>query len=200
MSEIERSTEQKILDAAESVFMRDGFDGARMQGIADVAGINKALLHYYFRSKDKLFELVFKHKMKQFAPQISAVLQDPNIPFIDKIDQFVMAYLGMLRQNPKLPVFIVTTMNRYPEFGQMIDIPFGPQIISVMQEEIRKGNIRAVQPEQFLLSLLGMCIFPFLSRPMFRGIFKISQEEYDRILAERHLHVMQYARSILSVG
>jgi TetR/AcrR family transcriptional regulator len=200
MSEIERNTEQKILEAAEEVFVREGFDGARMQGIADAAGINKALLHYYYRSKDRLFELVFQHKMKQFIPQISAALNDPEMPFLDKIDQFILAYLGMMRQNPRLPVFIVTTINRHPDFARIVDRSIGSLVITAMQQEIKKGNIRPVDPHQFLLTLVGMCIFPFLARPIFSGVFQLDKAEYDKILAERHLHVMQFARSILTVG
>jgi AcrR family transcriptional regulator len=193
------STEQKIIEAAESVFMEDGYAGARMQQIADKAGINKAMLHYYFRSKDKLFELVFRHKMKQFVPQITHTLQDEQIPFLDKLDRFVMIYLEMLRKNPSLPLFILSTMNRNPDLMVNFKQEVGQTIVRVMLAEIKKGNIRPVDPHQFMLTLVGMCIFPFLARPVFAGIFNLDQKAYADIIAERHLHVMQYARAILSI-
>jgi AcrR family transcriptional regulator len=193
------STEQKIIEAAESVFLADGYAGARMQQIADKAGINKAMLHYYFRSKDKLFELVFRHKMKQFVPQITHTLQDEQIPFLDKLDRFVMLYLEMLRKNPSLPLFILSTMNRNPDLMVHFKQEVGQTIVRVMQAEIKKGNIRPVDPHQFMLTLVGMCIFPFLARPVFVGIFNLDQKAYAAIIAERHLHVMQYARAILSI-
>jgi AcrR family transcriptional regulator len=193
------STEQKIIEAAESVFLADGYAGARMQQIADKAGINKAMLHYYFRSKDKLFELVFRHKMKQFVPQITLTLEDDQIPFLDKLDRFVMLYLEMLRKNPSLPLFILSTMNRNPDLMVHVKQEVGQTIVRVMQAEIKKGNIRPVDPHQFMLTLVGMCIFPFLARPVFVGIFKLDQKAYAAIIAERHLHVMQYARAILSI-
>ncbi|MDO8972295.1 MAG: TetR/AcrR family transcriptional regulator [Saprospiraceae bacterium] len=193
------STEQKIIEAAESVFLADGYAGARMQQIADKAGINKAMLHYYFRSKDKLFELVFRHKMKQFVPQITLTLEDEQIPFLDKLNRFVMLYLEMLRKNPSLPLFILSTMNRNPDLMVHFKQEVGQTIVRVMQAEIKKGNIRPVDPHQFMLTLVGMCIFPFLARPVFVGIFNLDQKAYAAIIAERHLHVMQYARAILSI-
>lgn len=194
------TTEQKIIEAAEGVFLTEGYAGARMQEIADKAGINKAMLHYYFRSKDKLFELVLRHKMNQFVPQITDALHDEHLTFLDKLDRFVMLYLGMLRKNPSIPIFVISTMNRNPDLMVHFKREVGKEIVEVMKVEISKGNIRAVDPHQFMLTLVGMCIFPFLARPIFRGIFDLSQEAYDKIIAERHLHVMQYARTILSVG
>lgn len=193
------STEQKILEAAEAEFLEEGFAGARMQQIADRAGINKAMLHYYFRSKDKLFALVFQHKVKEFLPKVFSGLRAEDVPFVEKLDQFVLGYLQLLRKKPGLPLFIVTTMNRNPDFAQLINTTIGPEIIEVLRQEIRQGRIRSVDPHQFLMTVIGMCIFPFLARPMFSSIFKLTPEAYDKIIAERHVHVMQYVRSILTV-
>jgi TetR/AcrR family transcriptional regulator len=193
----ELSTEDRILEAATAVFVEEGYAGARMQQIADRAGINKALLHYYYRSKDKLFELVFQYKLNQFLPQVTMAMNNPELTFIDKVEHFVMGYLGMLRKNPGLPLFVISTMNRNPELMQSLRQKIGPIIIANMQEEMNRGRIKQVDPHQFILTLIGMCIFPFLSRPIFRAAFELSQTEYDRMLAERHLHVMQYARAIL---
>ena len=193
----ELSTEQKILEAAEQVFLDEGFSGARMQQIADKAGINKAMLHYYFRSKDKLFELIFSYKMKQFMPKIEAAIQNEHLELIDKLEQFVLAYLGMLRQNPRLPVFILSTVNRNPELVKAINTPMGKMVIQLMDIEMAKGTIKKVNTQQFIISMIGMCIFPFAARPIMGGLLDIDKAEYDQILAERHIHVMQYIRAIL---
>lgn len=195
----ESSTEQRILEAAESVFLEDGFAGARMQHIADRAGINKAMLHYYFRSKDKLFELVFRHKMKQFVPQITAALHDDSLSFLEKMDRFIMAYLSMLMRNQGLPVFVLSTLARNPQLLQFFQLEFGKEVVQIMQEEIKKGNIRAVDPHQFMLTLIGMCIFPFAGRTIFSKIFSLTDAAYQEILRERHVHVMQYIRDLLVV-
>jgi len=196
----EVTTEQRILEAAEDVFMHEGFAGARMQQIADKAGINKAMLHYYFRSKDKLFELILQYKMRQFLPQITAALRDDSLTFFDKLDRFIMAYLGMLRKNTRLPLFIISAINRNPELMASFNLKVGREIAEMMQQEIKKGHISPVHPQQFVLTLIGMCIFPFLARPIFRSVFELSNDDYDHLIAERHLHVMQYARAILKTA
>jgi TetR/AcrR family transcriptional regulator len=191
------STEQKIMEAAEQVFLEEGFAGARMQSIADKAGINKALLHYYYRSKDKLFELIVRHKMKQFLPEVTSVMHDESIPILEKIDLFVTGYLSMLRRNPGMPLFMLNTMHRHPEFTPWGEHKIGKEFVAVLQRAIDRGEIRRVDPHQFMLTVVGMCIFPFLGRPIFKGVFDLSNEAYDHMLAERHIHVMEYARKIL---
>lgn len=196
--EPEISTEQKILEAAEHVFLDEGYAGARMQHIADRAGINKAMLHYYFRSKDKLFALVFRHKIHQFLPQVTATMGDKTIPVMEKVNRFVDTYLSMFRKNQRLPMFILSTMNRNPEFAELINVELGKSVIAMLESEMDKGNIRRVDAHQFVLTLIGMCVFPFLARPVFKGVFRLSNAEYDKIIAERHIHVMDYAHRILS--
>lgn len=178
--------------------MQEGYDGARMQQIADRAGINKALLHYYFRSKDKLFALIFEYKMQQFVPQIQVVLHDDSIPFVDKVERFVDYYLRMLRKNPFLPLFIVTTVNRNPDLTRVVKYPLGQDVIQLMRQEMAAGRIRDVDPPQFLLTLIGMCVFPFMARPMFMAVSALSDAEYDRLIAERHSHVCDVVRVLLS--
>ncbi len=185
------------MEAAEEVFIEEGISGARMQQIADRAGINKAMLHYYFRSKDKLFQLIFAHKMAQFVPKIESAVQDSNKNTIEKLDMFVENYLEMLRKNPGLPMFILATMNRNPEFAKAINIQLGKVVVELLEKEMDKGSIKRVDPHQFMLTLIGMCIFPFVARPIFTHAFGIDQPKYNQMLTERHIHVKQYIRAIL---
>jgi TetR/AcrR family transcriptional regulator len=195
--ESNNATEQKILDAAEMVFIEEGLSGARMQQIADRAGINKAMLHYYFRSKDKLFQLIFVQKMGEFIPKVEAALQEKDKTAIEKMDIFVDAYLHMLRRNPRLPMFILATLNRNPEFAKAIKVPVGKKVVALLEEEMNKGNIKRVDPYQFMLTVIGMCIFPFVARPIFSQAFGVEKENYDHMLQERHQHVKQYIRAIM---
>src|SRR6478735_10691909 len=93
------STEEKILNAAKKVFLTKGMDGARMQDIADKAGINKALLHYYFRSKDKLFERIFIEEAQKFMPRVTHIMLS-EMTLFEKIEKFVGEYIDTLIQNP----------------------------------------------------------------------------------------------------
>src|SRR5258705_2022247 len=105
--------EEKILGAARKVFTTQGMAGDGMQDIADEAGINKALLHYYFRDKDKLFETIFMAEAQKFFPKINAIFQSDDQLF-EKIEKFVNEYIAEMQENPYLPWFVLNEMNRDP--------------------------------------------------------------------------------------
>lgn len=113
-NDIKQGTETRILEAAKKVFIRKGLDGSRMQEIANEAGINKALLHYYFRSKQKLFEAVFSYAFIKFLPKVTEVL-NADMPFLKKIEIFIDNYIDLLIENPFLPIFILNELYRQPE-------------------------------------------------------------------------------------
>src|SRR6478672_7495746 len=110
----DQSTEEKILSAARKVFLNKGMDGARMQDIADEAGINKALLHYYFRSKDKLFEQIFMEVASAFLPKIFSILESEQTLF-EKIELFCSEYISQEIKTPYVPIFILNEINRQPK-------------------------------------------------------------------------------------
>ena len=114
----DQTTEEKILAAAKQVFVKKGMTGARMQDIADTAGINKALLHYYFRSKEKLFEVIFKEAATRLFPKINEILNS-DLPLFDKIHQFTHDYVEMVIETPYLPLFVLNEINKQPhEFSK----------------------------------------------------------------------------------
>ena len=194
----ELSTEEKILKAAEEVFMRDGYDGSRMQDIADVAGINKALLHYYFRSKDKLFEKVFDAKIQGFFPKVDVVFNQ-DILFIDKIHFFIEGYMELLRKNPYLPLFVLNTVNSKDKskFIKKLPIELSRKVAESYQIDLRKGTVRALNPAQFIMSLMGMCIFPFLAKPILLDMFKADNAAFDALMQDRIQELKMYVKLIL---
>lgn len=196
--EEEISTEEKILNAAEKVFLRDGYDGSRMQDIADVAGINKALLHYYFRSKDKLFEKVFDAKIQGFFPQVDEVFNQ-DILFIDKIYFFIEGYIDLLRKNPYLPLFVLNTVNNKDksEFIKKMPIHLSRKVVESYHIDLKKGTVRALNPAQFIISLMGMCIFPFLAKPILLDMFKADNATFDAIMQDRIQELKLYVKLIL---
>ena len=112
--EPDRTAEQRILVSAREIFHKRGFEGARMQEIADKAGINKALLHYYFRSKEKLFDAVFDEALKALLPKVKELL-NAELPLFDKIKYFTENYITLLMKNMYLPVFVINEMYQNPE-------------------------------------------------------------------------------------
>ena len=187
MTGIDLNTEQIIMKAARRVFTNKGFDGARMQEIADVAGINKALLHYYFRSKDKLFEAIFKEVLNTVFPKIIAVLMSP-LTLFEKIEKVSFNYIEMLKQNPDLAIFVFHEISRNPErlVGNFKNVGADFKIIQTqITKEVEAGIIVPIKAEHLIANLISLCVFPFIARPVLMGMAGMDQTEYDRFLEER---------------
>ena len=185
------STESKILAAAEQVFLRSGYDGSRMQEIADLAGINKALLHYYFRSKDALFEKIFEEKFSQFFPRLQEELKQTT-SFADKVCLYAELHIGLLIKNPYLPHFVINTLQKNPDFAQKIPNEVLMQVLQSYYSDLAVQKVRELNPVQFMMSVMSMCVFPFLSKPLFCRAINLSDKE------ARIAEVKSYIRVLLS--
>lgn len=198
MAETELSTEEKILKAAVEVFVRDGYDGSRMQDIADVAGINKALLHYYFRSKDKLFEKVFDEKIQSFFPKMDETLAR-DISFVEKIDFFIEGYIKLMLQNPFIPLFVLNTVNKKEkeDFIKKMPLDITRKVVESYHQDLKIGRVRELNPVQFVMSLMGMCIVPFLAKPIMMRSFNADNELFEYMMLARIDELKKYIRLIL---
>ncbi len=185
---IEKETEKKIFDAAQRVFQQNGFEGARMQEIADEAGINKSMLHYYYRSKDNLFMEVFQAGVKTIMPQLIGILAS-EIPLRQKVEQIVNFYYDTFMKNPELPSFVVYEMNQHPqrfqEFISSMNIQLPEEFIDQVEEGVGSGKLRPISPDQFLINVISMCMMPLIARKMVQTIFHLEDEEYFEFLNER---------------
>jgi AcrR family transcriptional regulator len=190
-----KDTEALILDAARKVFLENGFDGSTMQQIATVAGINKALLHYYFRSKDRLFEAVFMEAFAKMVPNLFKIFT-ADIPFTEKIRALVNAYISALQEYPQIPQFILHELHRNP--GRIIDLMHSTgidpeMVMNIIRMELKTGNLVEMEPKQFMVNLLALCIFPFAARPMIQGfIFKNDTKAYEDFLERRKTEVADF--------
>ena len=189
------NTEQLILDSAKKVFILKGKDGARMQEIADEAGINKSLVHYYFRNKDKLFEAVFTEIFQGILPGLAELINGKESLF-EKIQLFVASYIDILNENPMIPAFILHELNREPlKVAKLIkNSGINPMpIIIPVNEEIEKGNIQPVDPFHLIVNLLSMCIFPFVARPILQHvIFDEDKEIYNTFIEQRKNEIPEF--------
>ncbi len=183
-----KDTSEKILDSAIDIFQENGFNGTRMQAIADKAKINKSLLHYYFKSKDKLFQIIIEKAVKLFIPRVLKVINVEGDIF-QMIRDFVSAYIDMLRKNPHIPSFIINEINNNPErlLKLLKTSGFNVDFVKVkIQEDIDKGIIRDISPEHLLLNTLSLCIFPLVAKPMVVGIILNGEEDkFEKLLDER---------------
>lgn len=196
------NTEEKILEAAKSVFLNKGMDGARMQEIADEAGINKALLHYYFRSKERLFEAIFGEIIKFAFPKITRIIAS-DLGIVSKIEQFVDAYLEILMKHPFIPGFIMKELSRDPStFLKMImKFGFNPQIIfTQIEEAMDRGEIIRMDPRHLAVNVISMCVFPFAARPIISFVmFKEDQQAIENFYRERATVIKQFVVNAIVV-
>jgi AcrR family transcriptional regulator len=180
--------EGKILEAARHVFLQHGLEGASMQMIADKAGINKALLHYYYRSKGRLFEAVFLEAFNNMIPTLGKILES-DMGIFEKIESFVDIYITGLIRYPQIPLFIMHELQRNP--GRVVELisqsRMKPMVFAAqVKEEIRKGTIIEIDPLQLIVNLIALCIFPFAARPIIQGfIFGNDAARYDGFLESR---------------
>jgi AcrR family transcriptional regulator len=186
---LETSTEEKIIQAAEKVFVRDGYDGARMQSIADEAEINKAMLHYYFRSKEKLFQHILTGKIRAFLPTILEVIQT-EMTILQKLEAVVDAYLIMLSKNPRLPMFILFSTYRNPAILEQLPREIFHGLIGIIKKAIKNRELKKVDPEHLIVSIMGMCIFPYVARPIASHMLGKADDEYLLFLKNRKREVM----------
>lgn len=200
LSKKELNTEQKILAAAEEVFLQEGYSGARMQLIADKAAINKAMLHYYFRSKDALFEKVFDENAQTFFPEVMEIM-DSEFSFIEKVETFIDRYIDMLCKKPFLPLFVMNTINQKEkdEFIKKLPLEIPQKLMASYFTDHSKGLVRDINPMQFMLSLMGMCVFPFLTKPMVKMSFGINETDFGMLMEQRKAELKTYTRLILTV-
>lgn len=183
----EKDTEQKIFEAAKQVFLEHGTARARMQEIADEAGINKALVHYYFRSKDRLSEAVFREAVGRFLPRIFTVITSEQ-SLEEKVETIIHEYIDFLGDNPHLPGFVIYEINYHPERAKQFVRSIGVPDLGPLQEQIEQrveaGELRPISVEQFVVNLIALCVFPFVARPMLEMVLDL-EGDFDAFIEQR---------------
>lgn len=193
---IEKDTENKILEAAKKVFILKGLDGARMQEIADEAGINKALLHYYFRSKDQLFMMIFKDEVGKFFPSLLPIFKSSELSKEEKIRRIVEKYIDLFISNPFLPVFIIREINRSPQDIVIYFREAAVNIDLIRLEMVEFASSFGYSPNEamhLIVNIVSMCIFPFAGRPIMENIlFDADSARYNQFIQERKQFVADF--------
>ncbi len=191
----EISAEEKILTAARRIFENKGMSGARMQEIADEAKINKSLLHYYYRSKQKLFEAVFKSAFNTLSPQINTILSSDE-SICKKITDFTYNYTTFMVKHPYLPNFVLQELNRNPEFVTELisskNLPGMKKFRNQIKDAVEEGKIRNIAAEQLFINILSLNIFPFVSTPLLKGFLEVSDKGFKEILEKRKTEVAEF--------
>jgi AcrR family transcriptional regulator len=191
--------ESHIIDAATKVFIAKGFKGATMRDIAAEASINLAMLNYYFRSKENLFEIIFEKVSHHIYDTIFTILGSEK-PIFEKISDLVNAYINVLIENPQYPAFIFSELSHNPDsltskFKSSKGIPKIVIIIKLFQKQIDKevnaGIMKPVSFLDFFINLESLCTFPFIGKPFIKEIFDLSDLEYGAMLENRKTTVSE---------
>ena len=179
----DNSTEEKILEAAKEVFMQYGLYGARMQDIADKAGINKALLHYYFRNKEKLFDKVFDGALVKFFEQLD-VFSNSELPVKKRMFLYIDNIIDFYSEYPQMSMFIIKEIGNNPElFKEKVMIAKknkSMKLVQILEDGMKSGEIKKIDITLFVINLQSLCSFPFLASPMFKHSLKAQGKDWEK--------------------
>ena len=187
-----QNKEQQILAAAEQEFLTRGYDGARTTSIAQAAGVTHAMLHYYFRTKEQLFERIVDEKFETMSHSMFAIMGDPSLPFVERIKGGIEANFDFVAQNPLLPRFVINEIISRPERYDVLYKRVGAIIDNVyrgLQSEINRsaerGEIERVDIKMLFISIMSLNIFTFLAYPFMEPLMGELMANRERFLAER---------------
>ena len=195
------STEERIKAAARKVFHQKGFAGTRTRDIAEEAGINHAMLNYYFRSKEKLFEIVMTETMAYFFQGVGTILNDESTSLEEKIERVVANYINLLLEEPELPTFMFNEVRANPE-------PFvaNTPILKALEhsvlarqyaEAVAQGRITEPNLMHTVLNVISLVIFPFIAQPIFTALSRTDKEAYKALMLQRKSLIPQWIKAIL---
>ncbi|MFC2354618.1 MAG: TetR/AcrR family transcriptional regulator [Capnocytophaga ochracea] len=195
------STEERIKATARKVFHQKGFAGTRTRDIAEEAGINHAMLNYYFRSKEKLFEMVMMETMAQFFKGVNLMLNDESTSLDEKIDLIVSNYVDLLLKEPELPTFILNEVRPNPqafvEQNPIKEALTHSVLTRQYAEAVARGEITEPNLMQAILNVIGLVIFPFIAKPILTSIVNIPEEQYKALMLQRKTLIPQWIKAML---
>ena len=197
------TTEEKIKRAAREVFHQKGFAATRTRDISEAAGINLALLNYYYRSKEKLFDIIMMETMQSFMQTIIMVINDPKSTLQQKLELLAERYIDLFKVEPEIPLFIMIELRSNAKnllehirpkeiLGQSV---FAKQF----QQAVKEGKIPPQPFLHFMMNLMSMIIFPFVAAPMFKNIGELNDKQYLTVIEERKRMIPLWIKAMMKV-
>jgi len=188
----EQTTEQAILEVAERLFLEKGFASTSTTEIAKEVGCNQALIHYYYRTKDNLFNVIFEQKFKLFFQGVFELKNMGTLNFLDKLKLIIESHFDLLRKNPKLPSLILNELSRQPEQINLLrekvrELPeklFG-ELNKELQVEIEQGNVRNVNLMDLLMSILSLNVALFMILPVIEKALQWDETQKEFMISHR---------------
>lgn len=192
------STEEKIKNAARTIFHKKGFAATRTRDIAEEAGINLALLNYYFRSKEKLFDMIMMESLQGFFQSMMMVFNNEESSLEEKVELFVGNYMDFLIKQPDIPLFVLSELRTNP--GSLIskmdvkNFLMKSYFIKQLQEQVKKGKLAPVHPMHFLMNMVGLVVFPFIGSPILKNLGGLKNEEFEELMMQRKKLIPQWIK------
>lgn len=181
----DKGTEQLIKDTAKRIFFAEGKFNATTQDIADAAGMTRTVINYYFRSKEILFQQVFREAMDETRKRIDAVLL-AEIPFKKKIVKFIDVFLAEITEYPYKESFMISEINAHGfTLPEKVASPALQYFFKEIQQAMDSGEIKKMLPLNFMLNLFSLIAYPLLTRPLFKPLLEISDIKFEKLMTER---------------
>lgn len=197
--------EARIVDAARQLFIERGFVCTSMSDIASRAGINRPTLHYYFRTKERMFDAVFGGIVGTLVPRVKDIVLQPDRPIGERVASVVDAYYDVFGANPGLPMFIVREMHR--DFDGVVrtimELRLGQYIESVrqgLQGEMDSGRLRQVPMRYLFLTFYSMLTMPFVAGNLCRTVLLDDGETFADLLAGWKPYIVDAMERLLDAG
>lgn len=189
ISELDASTESRIKDAARAVFLRKGYSATRTRDISEEAGINLALLNYYFRSKEKLFGIIMYETMFEFLQNMTVVFNDEKTSLQEKVEIMAAMYIDKIIENPNVPLFIISEL-RNDVTGFLEKLPVANMIVNsslIKQhaEAVANGKINEPNPLHFIMNLMSLIMFPFMGSHLIKKLGNLENEDFKQLMLQR---------------
>ena len=192
------STEEKIKAAARIIFHKKGFAATRTRDIAEEAGINLALLNYYFRSKEKLFDIIMMESLQGFLQSMVNLMNNEENSWEEKIELFVSSYIDFLLKQPDIPLFILSELRANPASliskMNMKDFLMKSHFMKQFEEQVKKGKIAPMHPLHFLMNMVGLVVFPFIGSPILRNLGNLKEEAFAELMMQRKKMIPQWIK------
>jgi AcrR family transcriptional regulator len=197
---LDSSTEEKIKEAARKIFMQKGFAAAKTRDIAEEAGINMALLNYYFRSKEKLFDIVVDENTQRFMHGIIVLFNDETTSIEKKLELLVAGYIDMLCRFPDIPIFFLNEMRNNPaKLATKLGTVKNTFFVKQFEQAVKEGKLPPLNPIHLFVNMCSLLMFPFAASPMLKGVGNMSQAEFNELMQERKRLIPLWLNAMLTV-
>lgn len=197
----DHSTEEKIKEAARKLFTQKGYAATKTRDIAKEAGINSALLNYYFRSKEKLFGIIMHETLQHFMQGVSVVANEEHTTLEEKIEKMVNHYIDLLSLKPEIPLFVINEVQANPKEllakVKIEDYILKSRFFQQLREAAQARKSGAINPLHLMANIMGLIIFPFLGRPILQNAGNLNDEAYQNFLMERRKLIPQWVKAMV---